>query len=557
MINSRNLEGSSLNILSYEEYIDCCVQKLKKDNSITLTYGYGNSQTLNIQEVVKNIIEQLKAESYEVKDEVFRDSISNLPSSHMITIIQNPSIDSNVSKINDIQLSIFKGPTERYLEKNPIKTILESLNHSVLEKKLEFLLGISKKETEKTFFAYHGMSQKNRISQDILRAVLEELLHFELPKEFYFLRAPGLKHWDLETSKENFLEKFNKREMPEEYKKLILENLFALIEKEQQIKLDIEYFSKEEQSILWNYFQAYLQYNVNSVWNKQALKYCIPIDYNLRSENFNEHLSSLADLLEKKISENCSNGDSKSFRPWLEKKFSDDYDVGTLFQLRYLKVEEKIYRDIDSFFMPFDDTSRAQQMRLVSLNVALFANYQTSGCFTPEIVLENESVLGGDKHLKKELETFFEELGIDSSLVTLLWDKGEKILEETTTNQGCLLQFYDESANLRQKPLSFVDENVFVSMKHALPFQDLVPSKYIQGDYSLSDNSRDLELRMIMNNKTTLNPFSPLRMVRYDGSSQEDSSRILLTMKEILKNCQKDEVKLKKFRDILLNLWKI
>lgn len=456
-----------------------------------------------------------------------------------------------------VHFTLISGPTERHLEVNPIENIVQNLNFRVPKKKLNHLLEISQKETEETFFGYHGMTQNNRLFQDLLRAVFEEILLIELPENFYFMRIPGDPQWDWVNGKNSFLQRFGNRVMPEPYKKLILQNFSLLIEKEAQIKLEIEKFSKHDQEMVWSYFQSFIDYSVKNEWNNKAKKYSLPIDYPLQDPIFNEKLPILADLLEKKVAklEDEPKKDAKAFRGWLEQKLSDDYNVHTLFFLRELQVDLEICKEIDSFFNPFDDTSQPQQSMLVALNVPLFGNYRVPGCFTPKIVLQNESVLGGDQKLQELLATFFEQIGLDSSFVPVVWKVGEKILKETENSQGCLLQFYDESALFSLPPHSFVDQNAFVSFVHALPVQDLVPSKYIQGLYSLTKKKGDLELRMVMNNQTTLNPFSFLRMIRYDGSSQEDSDRIIKRMKNQLKNCPRDEFKLQKYRNLLHSKW--
>lgn len=58
-----------------------------------------------------------------------------------------------------------------------------------------------------------------------------------------------------------------------------------------------------------------------------------------------------------------------------------------------------------------------------------------------------------------------------------------------------------------------------------------------------------------MNNQTTLNPFSPMRMVRYDGLSEEDSQKILVKMKEHLKNSERDDAKLQQYLQSIVSFW--
>jgi len=456
-----------------------------------------------------------------------------------------------------IQLCLYAGPTQRHLESNPIEHIIETLEPGC-EKKIETLLQISQKETDDTFFGYHGMTQKNRLFQDVLRAVFEEVFQITLPENYYFLRIPGEQKWNWSNGKDSFLNQYGTMQMPAAYQELIIKNLLALIENNQGVSLKIGDFSDDEMVTIWNYFQSHIDYSVKTDWNKKAKKYFSPEEYPLEEPIFNEHLTELGEVIEQKIAALYPNVDLESFHDWFEAKLADDYKVSTLFFLKEINFNDnKILSEIDQFFTPFDDTTEPQQSMLVALNVPLFGNYLVSGCFTPQIVLENESVLGGDKHLQKILENFFTKIGLDPTLASSVWEEGQTMLQDAGNNQGCLLQFYDESTLLGEKPYSFVDKNIFLSFKHGLPVQDLIPSEYIQGLYSFENKSRDLEMRMVMNNQTTLNPFSAMRMNRYDGSTPEERENIILKMKQLLKDGIQDEVKLQQYRDVLFSLWNI
>ncbi len=94
-----------------------------------------------------------------------------------------------------IQIQINATPTQRHIEQRSIENIIASTEPG-FDKKLPLLLDIASHETEDSFFAYHGMSQKTRLFQDILNAVFEEILNIPIPKDFYFLRIPGDISWN-------------------------------------------------------------------------------------------------------------------------------------------------------------------------------------------------------------------------------------------------------------------------------------------------------------------------------------------------------------------------
>lgn len=454
-----------------------------------------------------------------------------------------------------VQLSLSATPTERHLEDHPIEEIINVIGPELTEK-VPFLIDISKKEYDDVFFGYHGMSQDSRLFQDILKVLFEEVLNIQLPHNFYFLRIPGSTSWNWENGKESFLEKFSNRKMPEFHRRLIMQNFLSMIESNKGYKIPLENFSENEVAILWNYFQSFLDFYVSNDLSTRLKTYSVPQDYSLTPPLFNQHLPAVADVINRKLIEYYPEADRVSFRAWLEEMLAETYDIERIFQLRELDLEDKSHiQFIDTFFFPFDDTTQPQQSMLVSMNVSLFGNYEVSGCFTPGILMENSSVLEGDNNLEKLLREFFDSLGLDPSLVDLMWSEGKMILEEEGVTTGAILQFYDESAFSGVLPFSFVDKNVFVCIKHGKPVPGLIPSKYIQGDYLLTKNSKDLELRLVMNNHTTLNPFSSIRMVRHESLSEEASQKILFKIKEHLKNSSRDSEKIQSYVYTLESLW--
>lgn len=328
------------------------------------------------------------------------------------------------------------------------------------------------------------------------------------------------------------------------------------------MSLNLKNFSEEEYLTLWSYFQQHIEYSQKSDWVLQAKKYSLPVDYELKKPIFNEKLPVILDLIEQKVMETYPQANHDLVRSALEKKLSDDYAVSTMFYLRELEGidEQDISKCEHLLFYPVDDTTKLQRPLLVSLNTSLFGNYSTSGCFTPEIFLQNQSVVNGDKKVELMLRQFFVDVGLDESLVAEIWKEAEEILTESNVKCGCLLQFFDESYLAGTKPLSFLDQNTFVSFKHGVPCRDLFPSNYIQGDYTLKKGdtaNKDLELRLVVDNRTTLNPFSSLRMVRYDELPPEISQKIMATIKNRLKSCQKDEVKQQRYLELLESLWNV
>ncbi len=461
-----------------------------------------------------------------------------------------------------ISLSLNATPTQRYLEINPLDEILDMLAEdligdeiSLLGEKLPSLLEIASFETEDTFFGYHGTTQKVRLFQDILRAVFEEALDISLPENFYFLRIPGQEHLSWENSKNSFLERFENEELSKHHINLIIKNFLAFVQKEVGISLQIEDFSVEELETIWKYFRSFIDYNVKCNEIKGARFYNIPSEYSLRLPKYDLDLTNFIQIISEKIIEKHPEVPTSGFSEWM-KKFSHPRYFELVFYLTALDSEyDEEKKACYGFFSRFNDNVAPQQEMLVSLNISLLGNYVGSGEFTPMVLLENRSISFGERKTTDDLKAFFEMIGLDPSLVDSMENEGAVILTEAGQFKGCLLQFYDESAGLGNEVMSFVDQNTYVSLANGVPLPELKPSKLIQGQYKLKKNSWDLQLRLVMDNKTTLNPFSPLRMIRHEVLSSEDSEKILTKMKELLRNSQKDEVKLQHYKNALEELW--
>ncbi|MBA3238666.1 MAG: hypothetical protein H0T62_10025 [Parachlamydiaceae bacterium] len=455
-----------------------------------------------------------------------------------------------------LPFTIYAGPSERHLQLRPLSEIFQDLEPEIQEK-IPLLMEIAGQENEDTFFAYHGMSQNNRIFQDILHAVFEEVLNIPLPKDFYFLRVPNENKWNWENHKDTFFKHYGNFEAPKEMKNLVLENLLRMINKQQNVNLIFDDFTPQEKTSLWLYFQDYIDCSFHSNWTSKVEKYAIPVDYQWKKPVFNSYLPLLTEVITKKIQSSCPNYNLSSLNHWLESMFSTQFGVYNVFRLREIDppADPAIIELLGNSDLRFNDTRAPQKSELISLNTAILANSCDIGCFTARIFLTNKSVLNGDAVLENELKELFECIGLESSLASKLWEKGQNKLSELNVHEGCLLQFFDESALRDGIPFKLVDLDTYVSFKHGIPIPNLISSDYVKGEYSLRCGSRDLELRLVVNNRTVLNPFSNFRIVRHDSLSQKESAQLILSLKEDLRNSSKNQEKIKKYVTALNRMW--
>lgn len=457
-------------------------------------------------------------------------------------------------KTNLLSSIIPNTPTTQFLKLRPLDEmklfLIENAEESVPEfvKKLPFFLNIANQETKETF-GYHGMSQKYRLFQDVLNIVFDIYLGMPLPDDFYLLRIPGEKLWNWKEGKESFLNHYEKKELSKDYTSHIISNFLLIVEKEFKKSIQLLDLSFEERLILEEYFQNHFEYQQLTSWNKTALKYSLPIGYDIKKPIFNKNVSAVIKLISIKANES-----KETIENWFSKRFSDDYDVSMLFYLRELHLDSSLTKEF--FTDQFNDTESPQKEILMSLNTSVFSNYVDKGCFTGQIFIEGKSVLDGDSSLNNILQEFFIKIGLGDNLAGLVWDQGLTMLEKMGDGHGCLLQFFDISSLHGEKPYKQLDHDAYLCFRHGIPIQDLAPSKYIQGKYELSINRKDLELRMVINNTTNLNPHSRLRMKRYDGLSVENSKKILAEIRKMIEGAPKDEIKIQEYKRHIQSLWK-
>ena len=462
-----------------------------------------------------------------------------------------------------IFLSLCATPTQRYLEMYPLDEIVDMVAEDLvgddairLGEKIPSLMEIASYETEDTFFGYHGTTQKVRLFQDILRVVFEEALHIPIPENFYFLRIPGQTQFNWKNSKNDFLERFEKKEISIEDRNLVIKNFLMTIKNNLKIDFALENFSAEELEVIWAYFQSYVDYYVSCQSIQDARQYNIPSEYSLRLPKFNVDSTGLIQVINKKISESQPEVSPDYFSSWMKKRYANPVMLIYVFYLEELDPEEKENKHFHyTYFSPLNDNMGTQQEMQISLNISLLGNYRNLGECSLAVLLNNHSISFGDSQTTESLELFFESIGLDPSLVKLMEEEGIRVIAQAEHFSGCLLQLFDESVLQGKQVMDLVDQNTFVSLAHGVLLSQLTPSKLIQGHYSIKKNSQDLQLRLVMNNKTTLNPFSTLRMIRHDELSAEDSEKIITRMKQVLRNSEKDQNKLQEYKKTLEEQW--
>lgn len=228
----------------------------------------------------------------------------------------------------------------------------------------------------------------------------------------------------------------------------------------------------------------------------------------------------------------------------------------------YLRVPGDPDLDLNSmdefvaYWNKIDCKHEKRAKQLLSLNFGIYSNFDEKGSCSLNLFVNDKSK--HDIDYARQLSFFFDSLGIDPEELYDLFTIGRKWFDE---NGGILLQLAEIS--------HIVDPN-----KEAYNFSDMhgYPSKkagYRYGEYPLSNHydriQTDLyinheldiapQLRLLLNNRYTLNPYSYLVVRRWDLYSNETVALYEEELKEAIRKLSYDLNKVESYRQHLVREW--
>jgi hypothetical protein len=217
---------------------------------------------------------------------------------------------------------------------------------------------------------------------------------------------------------------------------------------------------------------------------------------------------------------------------------------------RQLTREESALAFLRNHPTPYD-LAPDQQRKLLSLQIALHSECEyDSGSCSPYYFLQNSSLT--EQSFEKHLRPFFELLGIDQRHIRGAIDIGMKNLPN---DRGILIQFFDisQQEDPLKKPYNFVDKHGYPSQPLGVPFTAYLslPSLYI----THKDLDRYPQLRLVMSNRYTLNPNSPIMMMRLDNIDEGIVYNYEQKLRQYFRSLKADPVKKEAYRKALLAYW--
>ncbi len=419
--------------------------------------------------------------------------------------------------------------TARFLNKYSLTSIASTIQQQETDsfdtsKFFPFFLSVIEQEND-SFFGYHATTASHLIFHETVKITLEELYGYRFPKDFYFLRAPDPTAYSI-TSRDGFIQKYSRPELSLEDKQKFV-NFFFLkpIERMSQLSFPSDTI---EQRILEDIYQTLLFYSPGEPVLGKSLEQV-------------QHQLTL--FITKYLSGRTEEGRVRSaLAEWFKNP---------------LQVERTDQEDVFLYpiLHPIDDTAKAQQSILVSLNISLFSNYTLPSESTAHVFARGESIDLRESAVRKKTKKFFNLIGIDEAIADQIYLFAKDLLN---MQQGILLQFFDNSKD--SAPLSQINQAAYVCATYGQPDLSITVSQAIPNFLSMKCIEFENlilhpQLRLICIPATTLNPFSWLTIKEYDQLQPRDKDQLREFIRIKILQAKRDHVKNEAYRRYLKSIW--
>lgn len=203
-----------------------------------------------------------------------------------------------------------------------------------------------------------------------------------------------------------------------------------------------------------------------------------------------------------------------------------------------------------------DNKNEKRKKQLLSLNFGIYSNFDEEGSCSLNLFVKNKSKTIID--YSSALTPFFCSLGISTDHLKDLFAIARKWLDE---EYGILIQISEHSHvnDPNNEAYNFADTYCYPSRKGGYPwdsqliskhFENIMTDRYLESQLDIAP-----QLRLLINNRDALNPFSDLDVRRWDLYDSETIVFYEAEMREYIKHMKYDPIKVQMYRDYLLALW--
>lgn len=189
----------------------------------------------------------------------------------------------------------------------------------------------------------------------------------------------------------------------------------------------------------------------------------------------------------------------------------------------------------------YDDTPSIRQ-HILSLNIALYQSYDAPWDLTPRYYLQNQT---WTKPIYEDLlKNFFSDVGLNPKSVSSIYAKARS--NYLPFERGILYQFF-----IKDQEYSLINTYFYVAESGGTHISNLSPTDV------LFDYSRHTfpQMRMVLNVKSTLNPFFKIMMRRSDNLTSSQRKKYDNLLRSEIKKLPVESNKLLQSKEKLLQLW--
>ncbi len=203
-----------------------------------------------------------------------------------------------------------------------------------------------------------------------------------------------------------------------------------------------------------------------------------------------------------------------------------------------------------------DNRKELRAKQLLSLNFGIYSNFDLWGSCSLNFFVHDFSI--SKKDYVKLLTPFYKQLEISPSALYCLFDIAKKWLDG---DQGILLQF-SENSHLKDpnhEAFNFADEFCYPAKRGgglygigtiSNQYEEIFSDEYVNQEMDIAP-----QLRLILSNRVTLNPYSNLIVRRWDLHDEETIANYEAEMRNYIRNLKYDEVSVQYFKSNLLKTW--
>jgi hypothetical protein len=203
-----------------------------------------------------------------------------------------------------------------------------------------------------------------------------------------------------------------------------------------------------------------------------------------------------------------------------------------------------------------DNKTKLRSKQLISLNYGIYSNFDHKGSCSISLFVKDKSK--SELDYAKQLNPLFENLGISTGALKELFRIAHKRLD----GDGGILLRLSESSHLgdpRGEAYNFADEQSYPCKRggyrwgsHLISkeFEHIMSKRYITHDVKIAP-----QLRLLVNNANTLNPYSSLSVERWDLYDTNTLETYEAEMRDYISNLKYSSFKVEKYKDKLMKIW--